>query len=243
MEDRIKELLRLGRDAYRKKEYSRAESYLVEVLEHHENFADLHNMLGVIYHDRGLFSKAQKHFERALGINPNYTEASLNLAVTYNDLGRYEDAKRIYASALQRSQTQPGEMDPFVKGKVANMYADIGEVYHSSGLFEEAAGEFRKALALAPGFVDIRLRLALALRDLGRTEEAVAELRRCLQDRPAFLQARVHLGVALHALGRTVEAIAEWQAVIAQEPGNRSCQMYLKLLGAAGGQGEDRPGG
>ncbi|HOX45009.1 MAG TPA: tetratricopeptide repeat protein [Myxococcota bacterium] len=241
MEDRIKELLRLGRDAYRKKEFSRAESYLVEVLEHHETFADLHNMLGVIYHDRGLFSKAQKHFERALAINPNYTEASLNLAVTYNDLGRYEDAKRIYANALQRSQSKPGEMDSFVKGKVSNMYADIGEVYHSSGMFLEAAQEFRKALALAPGFVDIRLRLALALRDLGQTEEAVGEFRRILQDRPAFLQARVHLGVALHALGKTAEAILEWQEVLKQDPGNRSCQMYLKLLGQPGGVGGATP--
>jgi tetratricopeptide (TPR) repeat protein len=231
MDDRIKELLRLGRDAYRKKEYSRAESYLVEVLEQHENFADLHNMLGIIYHDRGLFSKAQQHFERALTINPGYTEAALNLAVTCNDLGRYEDAKRIYAQALQRSQPAPGEMDPFVKGKVANMYADIGEVYQTSGLFADAAAEFRKALALAPGFVDIRLKLALALRDAGSPEETLAELERILQDRPAYVQARVYLGVTLHALGRMAEVVVQWREVLRLEPGNRSCQMYLKFLG------------
>ena len=89
MDEQTKDFLKLGRDAYRKKEYSRADDYLTRVAEQHDDFADVFNMLGVIYHDRGLFSKAQQNFERALAINPRYTEAALNLAVTYNDLGRY----------------------------------------------------------------------------------------------------------------------------------------------------------
>jgi Flp pilus assembly protein TadD len=90
---------------------------------------------------------------------------------------------------------------------------------------------------LAPGFVDIRLKLALALRDAGSPEETLAELERILQDRPAYVQARVYLGVTLHALGRTAEAVAQWREVLRLEPGNRSCQMYLKLLGQEPGAG------
>ena len=83
MDEQTKDFLKLGRDAYRKKEYSRAEDYLTRVAEQHDDFADVFNMLGVIYHDRGLFTKAQQNFERALAINPRYTEAALNLAVTW----------------------------------------------------------------------------------------------------------------------------------------------------------------
>jgi tetratricopeptide (TPR) repeat protein len=230
MDERIKEILRLGRDAYKKKEYSRAESYLTEVLEKHDGFADVHNMLGVICHDRGLFSKAQDHFERALAINPGYTEAALNLAVTYNDLGRYEDAKRVYGEALARSQAVPGELDPFVRGKISNMYAEIGDVFASSGLYDEASVEFEKALSLAPGFVDIRLKLAQSLRDSGKHESAIEQFRRILADRPGYVAARVHLGITLYATGKIAEAVKEWEEVLRQDPENGSCRMYLNLV-------------
>lgn len=230
MDDRIKELLRLGREAYRKKEYARAEGYLNQVLETDHHFADVFNMLGVIFHDRGLFSKAHKNFEKALEINPAYTEAALNLAVTYNDLGRYEEAKQIYSRVLSHTPSRPDELDPFVRGKVANMYADIGDVYLSSGLYSQATQEYRKALDMGPGFVDIRLRLAQSLRDGGQREEAVLELRRILEERPEFSSARLHLGITLYALGRSQEAIHEWKELLRIDPNNRSCQMYLNLI-------------
>ncbi len=35
-----------------------------------KNFADVQNMLGVIYHERGQFARAQRCFEQALQLNP-----------------------------------------------------------------------------------------------------------------------------------------------------------------------------
>ena len=230
MDEQTRDLLKLGRDAYHKREYSRAESYLTRVLEKNDRFADVYNMLGVIFHDRGLFSKAQKNFERALAINPGYTEASLNLAVTYNDLGRYAEAKAVFNKALSASRAGPGELDPFVRGKIANMYAEIGDVYQAAGIYEQATTEFRKALDLGPDFVDIRLRLAQALRDQGHQEDAVAEFRRILEDNPGYVSARIHLGVTLYSLGRLDEATHEWREALKLDPGNKSCQMYLNLV-------------
>ena len=57
-----------------------------------ETFADVHNMMGVIHHDRGRLEEARDAFRKALTINPKYTEAALNLSVTCNDLGEYEQA-------------------------------------------------------------------------------------------------------------------------------------------------------
>lgn len=230
LDEQTRNLLKLGREAYRKKEYSRAESYLTKVLEKAESFADVHNMLGVIFHDRGLFSKAQHHFERALAINSGYTEAALNLAVTYNDLGRYNDAKEVFNQALSAARVPPGELDPYVRGKIANMYAEIGEVYQTAGLYEKAEQEFAKALQLGPTFVDIRLKLAQVLRDQGKTEEAIEQLQRIIKEQPGYINARIHLGVTLYSLGRTSAALAEWQEVLRQDPENRSCQMYMKLI-------------
>ncbi len=127
---RSSRLLTLGRGYFEKKQYAQAEKYLTQVVEQNQSFADVYNMLGVIYHDQGQFARAQRAFEAALRINPAYTEAALNLAVIYNDMGKYGEAKEVYQSALSRgSSRRPTSIDPFVKGKIANMYADIGDVF------------------------------------------------------------------------------------------------------------------
>src|SRR5881398_3356050 len=125
MDEALKQLLTLGRGYFEKKQYSQSEKYLTQVVEQNQSFADVYNMLGVIYHDQTHFARAQRAFEAALRINPSYTEAALNLAVIYNDMGKYKEAKEVYQGALTRQRQAPGQIDPFVQGKIANMYADI----------------------------------------------------------------------------------------------------------------------
>src|SRR5690349_24956345 len=121
MDEALKQLLTLGRGYFEKKQYAQAEKYLSQVVERNQSFADVYNMLGVVYHDQGQFARAQRAFEAALRLNPAYTEAALNLSVIYNDMGKYQEAKEVYQAALTRQQAAPGALDPFVKGKIANM--------------------------------------------------------------------------------------------------------------------------
>ena len=158
MDDMLKQALALGRGYYLKREYTQAEQYLTAVVEQNQSFADVYNMLGVIYHDQGQYQKALRAFEAALRINPGYTDAALNLAVTYNDTGKYQEAQETYRHALSRSGARQGKVDRFVQGKLANMYADIGDVWLSSGLYAEAIHEYRRALELGPAFADVRPR-------------------------------------------------------------------------------------
>jgi tetratricopeptide (TPR) repeat protein len=230
MDEKLREALGTGRSLYAKKEYSRAEPYLALLERAKVPYADVYNMLGVIHHDGGQFSKAQGAFEEALRINPGYTEASLNLAVTYNDMGRYQEAKETYLSALTQS-TRPGaKLDSFVMGKLANMYAEIAEVFVSSGAFEEAVGEYRRALALRPTFIDIRLKLAQALRDVGRADDARRELKTILAQNPDYVPARIHLGITLFSLGKSLEAVAELKAVLANYPDDKRARLYLDMI-------------
>jgi tetratricopeptide (TPR) repeat protein len=234
MDDTLKQALALGRGYYLKKEYALAEQYLTEVVEKNQSFADVYNMLGVIYHDQGQYQKAQRAFEAALRINPVYTDAALNLAVTYNDTGRYKDAQDTYRQALSRSGATQGKLDRFVAGKLANMYAEIGEVYLSSGMYPEAIAELRRALTLGPAFVDVRVLLAGALRDSGERDAAITEYEQVVAQRPSYVPARLNLGLSLLAAGRKEEAIQQWEAVLAISPGNRSAEAYLTLAGPRG---------
>ncbi len=230
MDERTKQLLSLGREHYDKREFDKAEHYLRQVLERDDaRFADVYNMMGVIHHDRGRFEEAQGCFEEALAINPNYTEAALNLAVTYNDLGRYDEAKKIYKAALSRGEEAPGQLDPFVKGKIANLHAEVAQAYVDAGMLPEAMHELRKAILLCPTFSDLRLRLANLYRQQGDLDAARFELEEAVDARPGFVPAHVALGVVLLALGDKDRALERWRAALEIDPENKAAAMYVRM--------------
>jgi tetratricopeptide (TPR) repeat protein len=230
MEERVKQLLLVGREHYAKREFDKAEQLLRQVLEADDRFADVHDMLGVIAHSRGAFLQAEQHFERALEINPSYTEAALNLAVTYNDRGKYEAARAVYARIKGKPTGTIASLDPFARGKLANMHADLAQAYTDSGLTREAVDELVKAVGLCPHFADLQTKLGNLLRETHEHTRARVHYEAALTARPNFVPARVQLGVTLLALGEASSAEEQWKKVLEIEPENTQAKMYLRML-------------
>lgn len=233
MDEALRQMLTLGKEYYAKHELATARQLLEQVAERSEAFADVFNMLGVIYHDAGQFSKAEEALKKALAVNPAYTEAALNLAILFNDIGKYDDATAVYTRALEASRRAPGDLDPHVAGKIANMHADVGDAYRAAGRLQEAVVEYRKGVALGPRFVDLRVKLAGALRDLGDNASAVDELLTALKEKPGYHPARNQLGLCLYAQGNVDAAVSAWNQVLDAEPHNLVAAMYLKLVSGA----------
>ena len=241
MDDQLRELVALGREHFQRGDYSLAAGHLEQVVARGARFADVHHMLGVIYHQLGEFELAQRAFQKALEINPNYIEAALNLAIVCNDLGQYDRAQQIYGDAIGRARSKHKRdangdepLDPFTRGKIANLHAAVGDGYVSVRRPNDAAAEYRRALSLCPTFVDLRLKLANALQDANDADSALAEFRLAVQHAPAYLPARVALGTALYASGKLDEAVAQWEEVLRIDPQHRTAGMYVKLARAQG---------
>ncbi|MBX3207339.1 MAG: tetratricopeptide repeat protein [Labilithrix sp.] len=230
MNERVKQLLVLGREHYAKREFEKAEQMLRMVLEEEDRYADVHDMLGVIAHSRGNFLVAERHFERALEINPAYTEAALNLAVTYNDRGKYEKAREVYSRIKVGPSGTAQGLDPFARGKIANMHADLAQAYHDAGLVREAIGEYEKAVGLCPQFADLQTKLGALLREINDLPSARTHYEAALQAKPNYVPARLQLGVILLAAGESSAAEEHWRHVISLEPDNSQAKMYLRML-------------
>lgn len=228
--ERVKQLLVLGREHYAKRELEKAEQMLRMVLEEEDRYADVHDMLGVIAHSRGNFLVAERHFERALEINPGYTEAALNLAVTYNDRGKYEKAREVYARIKTGPQGTSQGLDSFARGKIANMHAEVAQAYHDAGLVREAVAEYEKATSLCPHFVDLQTKLGALLREINDLPGARRCYEAALASKPSYVPARLQLGVLLLALGEPGAAEEHWRQVTALEPENSQAKMYLRML-------------
>ena len=231
VDEHVKQYLTLGREFFESGEYNKAERYLARLVEAGDcQFADVYNMLGIIYHNQGRFPKAETAFEEATRINPKYTEAALNLAVTYNELGKYQEARQTYEGALARSRARTGGIDPFVKGKIANMHADLGDVYRSIGQYLAAVREYKKAMELGPGFVDIRRKLGTAYQEMGDNESAIEEFQRILREREEYLPAHISLGLTFHAEGDRQKALAQFERALELEPDNARAALYLRMV-------------
>jgi tetratricopeptide (TPR) repeat protein len=239
MDDQLRELVSLGKEHFQRGDYSLAAGHLEQVVARGAAFADVHHMLGVVYHHLGEFESAQRAFEKALDINPDYVEAALNLAIVCNDLGQYERAQQVYGGVVARTRsTSPREpsgdepLDNYTRGKIANLHAAVGDGYASVRRPADAAAEYRRALALCPNFVDLRLKLAHALKDARQDAAALVEFGVAVEHAPAYVPARIALGTALYASGKLDEAMRQWEEVLRMEPSHRSAAMYLKLARA-----------
>lgn len=228
--DEIRNLFNEGKRAFQLQQFERAQKYFLELVEKDAHFADVYNMLGVINHNSGQFNDAVEYFERALKLNPKYTEALLNLAVLYNDLGEYQKARKLYNKVQLKSKEHKGsKMDPFIRAKLANQHADVGDVYEGIGFYKEAAEEYKKALKLAPSFHDIRCKLAICLREQRKFADATRELKKAIKDNPKYHYAQIQLGVTQYASGKTEEALKLWKNVLKKVPNHPGAQMYLRL--------------
>jgi tetratricopeptide (TPR) repeat protein len=243
MDERLKQLLLLGREHYAKREFDKAEPMLREVLEHSDRFADVHDMLGVIAHFRGNFLVAERHFERALTLNPQYTEAALNLAVTYNDRGKYEAAREVYSRIKGAGSGVEDGLDPFARGKIANMHADIGQAYADAGIPLEAIAEYEKAVSLCPDFADLRTKLGTLLRQVHEFDRARDQYEAAVAARPTYVPARILLGVTLFAMGDLDRAEEHWKKALEVDKDSMGAKMYLRMLATQRGRSSIPPPG
>jgi tetratricopeptide (TPR) repeat protein len=226
MDDQTRQVYMRGKEAFERGDLNVAEMCLTHVLKKHRNYPDIYSMLGAVYHDRGRFGDAIRLFEKALELNPDFEETRLQLAVTLNDLGRYDKAREVLAH-LAKSGVDP---DSLAKHRLANKHAELGDKYMEVNQFDRARAEYKRALALRPNFLDIRRKLAMALRRLGRFEESKNELIRILEENPHYQAAQVDLGLVLHLMGDNQGARREWEAVVRIEPNNTEAKTFLAAL-------------
>jgi tetratricopeptide (TPR) repeat protein len=223
-------LVNQARKDLRRGNYAAALGSLSRAVEENPGYADVRNDLGVALHLAGRSEQALAQFREALAINPQYAEVHLNQALVLNDLGRLDEARVSFERAAQAEELPGDSLSRALKSRLANLHAQLGQVYGESGRHGQAVTEFRRALALAPGFLDIRLRLAHSYLKLGRTTLAASEFGKVLAQNPGSLAARVGLGL-VHFRRREREAARRiWEECRDLAPEDPAVKVYIGLV-------------
>jgi len=192
-------------------------------------YADIYNRLGLITAFQGQIETAAEWFHKAVQANPRYTEACLNLAVTCADLSRYDDAQQAYDDAVRLVREAPRESDFYVRGRLANEHAALGDRYSNLGLPDEALDEYRKALGLCPTFPDIITKVGVVLREQGAYDEAIRVFLRAKEISPEYVPATIHLGLTYYTSGFPDLAREEWESIPTESPNGDHTAVYLAL--------------
>mmetsp|Transcript_21307 Transcript_21307/g.70625 ORF Transcript_21307/g.70625 Transcript_21307/m.70625 type:complete len:924 (-) Transcript_21307:72-2843(-) len=94
----------------------------------------------------------------------------------------------------------------------------LGNVARATERWEEAVGHYRKAIALAPQFVNARVNLAMAFRGMNRLDDAIQSYREALEYEQERADVFVNFGVTLDAAGKMEEAKEAYEKAIALDP-------------------------
>lgn len=113
---------------------------------------------------------------------------------------------------------------------------NLGCSLAAAGQIEQACGEYRKAIELAPNYAPPRNNLAVALLGGGRFAEAVEQFTAVLALQPDSAEAENHLALALSNNGQRADAVQHYQRAIGLQPQWAAPHINLAAALGAGGR-------
>jgi tetratricopeptide (TPR) repeat protein len=230
MPSQLSQLTQQGFQAFERKDYVSALELFRSVLALRPDFADILHHAGLCMIFLGQLEEGLIFLDRALDVNPAYIEAHINRALMLQELGRYDEAREAFDRARQHEEQSHGRFPAAACTRLANGHAALADMYMEADAPEDALSQYREALALRPGFHDIRNKYALALMRVEQLSAAANELTRVLEANPRFVSARLNLGLVRFRQGQLAEAASQWKRCEAQHPGNPQVRAYLAML-------------
>jgi len=142
------------------------------------------NYLGYLSTRFKKYDEAISYYKKAISIDPDYSEAMNNLGVTYAETENWDEALTYFDSALSNPMYETPERAFANKGYVLYMKGDyinaeravkealirnrlfplasyvLGLIYTKLDNDDAAIEEFKKAIGMAPGYVEAHMELA-----------------------------------------------------------------------------------
>lgn len=140
----------------------------------------LFNLVGRAYHLAGRTKEAADMYSRSHELDPNYAAPLANLAVMSEASGDMAKSREYTKKALA--------LDPLMP----HFYRDWGRAYAEAGLYGRCVSNYERFLKLGEPKAEDYYRMAVCLRETGRTDDATAMFQRvsALDPRAAVLAIR-----------------------------------------------------
>jgi tetratricopeptide (TPR) repeat protein len=175
------------------------------------------------------FQDAINYLSKALQAQPAANRLHYRLAMAYRGAGEAQNA-RFHLSKRGMVGVQPPDpltdrLKHLVTGYRVHLLA--GRLAYSAKRYEDAAAEFRKAVAANPKKPAGHTNLGVTLANLRRYKEAIVEFEETLKLEPGNLTVHFNLGTLYGFLGQFEKAAQHLQAVVDKSPGDAQAHVNL----------------
>lgn len=165
-----------------------------------------------------------KTFNISLSLLPKLTGCAAMIILAFYSLST------IKGNTLWRNNT-------IFLSKMAKVYpnnslthATLGNSFRDNKLFEDAVKEYKIALKLNPGLVEIYNNLGVIFGDMGKYEEAVDCFNQSIKTDPGYLESYNNLGVTYIRLQRWSDAEKIWKEALKINPKYKEARENLNKM-------------
>lgn len=183
-----------------------------------------HRELGAALSEAKLFMEAQTELALALKAEPRDTKTCVMLARTYRADKKLDAAERVLNDALKSGAQN------------AAVYAELAEIYESSGHTEQAIPAMRRATELDQHNEAYHFRYAMMLTDTDAPQAAVIRLNEAFKIFPDSAPLWFAMGIAQFQDNKNEDARRAFQKSLELNPNLWGSFAYLGMIEADGGQ-------
>ena len=184
-----------------------------------------HTALGTIeFYDEWNFAAADQMFRAGLAINPSDGMIRQRFAMLLAARGRLDEAIAVARDSIR------------VEPSLPIRHTSLGVIYYYARDFANAESEFRRALAISPGFPFAYFGLGLIAAVRGQPDEAIANVQRAISAND-YIAWQLELARLYAAAGRTDEKARVLAMVSDRETAGETYGIdYLGYIAAAEGR-------
>ena len=181
--------------------------------------------LGVIAAARGDDQEAITRFRRSVALSPEFSSARYALAQALSRVGEEEAAKREMAAFESQTRVAEVMVDPLLIRVQDLLPADApqllarGKALEDQGLFEQAIGQYQRALQEDPDYSDAYVNLMSANGALGDLAAAERSYQAAVDLGADQAELYYNLGVLRSVQERFAEAVPAFEKALQRDPG------------------------
>ncbi len=243
----------LGLDALEAGDVGKAEIAFRSALDLQPAYPDLHCLYARALAARGDVAGQERELRMAMEINPLYADAALRLGQLAYARGDRDAAVAMVATAVRvgkgvdveayrrfadAHQTGAYEEACTILSRLsvqptppAMQQAAAAAALVHARRYDDATHAYEAALALEPGYADVRCAYGQALLELDRIDDAVKQFECALAINPKYADAHAYLGVSLRRLGRLAESKDAFRRALACNPDHPIASLERTRLG------------
>lgn len=186
------------------------------------------NGLGQVKLSQRQYAEAASYFEKALQQVPAANRIHYSLALAYRGLG---DLAKAETHLAQRGTVGIRVVDPLfdqLSGLIEGERVHLarGRIALEARRFQDAAAEFRKAIAAKPESASAHFNLGTVLMQTNDHAGAAAEFETVLRLEPDYANAHYNLAIVLATQGKHDQAIGHLQSHLARSPDDVAARFF-----------------